>query len=1139
MNRRTALVVAVVGAASSVSLAATKTWVGGAPGGQYFDVSGNWTPSGAPGSFDLARFTLGSTYNVLWDDTTNNTTNTGLEVLGGNVTFRVDAGLPRTHTVTDFIVNAGRLNLVNQFTLRATSTGFVDITNGGRLDVNAGTTFDAPFARLDLGFSSNATENLLVVVDGVVNTRESYIGESAGTNGRATINGANGRWNLTDDLVVGGAGHGVLEVTTGAKVSNRNGFVGFSAGSSGTATITGTGSVWTNTGTLALGRPDGTSTGALTISANGRVNVGDTAASNNVGGFSFIEDASPDPSDGGVLSVFAGSTLTNNNTGNAGLSIGRGVGRHGSVLVSGAGATINDNLTFVGYQGTGTLTVNAGGKHIANSAEFATGGGTATVTVDGAGSLLWSKGDLSMGSGTFGGNADIDLTNGGDLRVGDATNDDPAYDVYVSDLSPIGTAGGVLTIANGSTLDSPLNTSIATFSGQSGRVIVNGTNSRWTTGFQMEIAYGSGSTGDLRIEAGGLARSNTNVLIGRGGTGTASVSGAGRLESGGNTSIGMDAGSVGTATIAGTNSSLAVGGQLQIGINGTGTLNINTGGKATAPNATLGVNATGVGTINLTGAGSLLDVEGDLTIGNLGRGIVNGGQGILVGDAATVSGDLDISDSNVAGNAGGNVVLNNNSTWAMNNVVRIAVSANTYGRLAVNSGSTFSTNSAIDLGTTGTGKLDVNTGGRVTLNSSGGGTELNIGFLNGSSGTVTIDGSGSMIDVNSSVRIAVVAGSAGNLTIRNNGRLAVGNVADLNAADGLLLLSDSRANGPGGKLTINAGGTLDHNGTVSIGPDLSGGQFGQLTLTGGASAIANVNGLVQVGRFGSLNVASGTFTVLGAANGVSVANGGRVNITGGDLRVPTLDFSFAGSAGVSMTNGRLTVDTVNAGLANTFTQSGGTNGPGGFGARKDMTIVGNYVLSGGNIEADLFGINGGFLTPDGINVIGNLTLSGGSLILHNVNFDPNNSGESLFIGASSRTGVFSSVSGAALSPTRYVAVLYSPATVFIKMARPGDANVDGTVAFDDLLILAQNYSDTITGRHWALGDFNGNGKTNFDDLLLLTQNYGLSGMGLPTTLGEGFSAEFAADWAMALSLAPEPGSIMSLLACAAVVRRRR
>ena len=57
---------------------------------------------------------------------------------------------------------------------------------------------------------------------------------------------------------------------------------------------------------------------------------------------------------------------------------------------------------------------------------------------------------------------------------------------------------------------------------------------------------------------------------------------------------------------------------------------------------------------------------------------------------------------------------------------------------------------------------------------------------------------------------------------------------------------------------------------------------------------------------------------------------------------------------------------------------------------------------------------------------------------------------------------------------------------------PGDANLDGTVNFTDLLTLAQNYNLSPNAM-WGQGDFNGDGSVNFSDLLILAQNYGSTG----------------------------------------------
>jgi uncharacterized delta-60 repeat protein len=61
----------------------------------------------------------------------------------------------------------------------------------------------------------------------------------------------------------------------------------------------------------------------------------------------------------------------------------------------------------------------------------------------------------------------------------------------------------------------------------------------------------------------------------------------------------------------------------------------------------------------------------------------------------------------------------------------------------------------------------------------------------------------------------------------------------------------------------------------------------------------------------------------------------------------------------------------------------------------------------------------------------------------------------------------------------------------------GDANKDGRVNFDDLLVLAANYNTT--GKVFSQGDFNYDGAVNFDDLLILASRYNQFLSASPTT----------------------------------------
>ena len=110
--------------------------------------------------------------------------------------------------------------------------------------------------------------------------------------------------------------------------------------------------------------------------------------------------------------------------------------------------------------------------------------------------------------------------------------------------------------------------------------------------------------------------------------------------------------------------------------------------------------------------------------------------------------------------------------------------------------------------------------------------------------------------------------------------------------------------------------------------------------------------------------------------------------------------------------------------------------------------------------------------------------------------------------------------------------------VLVRTTLKGDANLDGSVNFDDLASLAQNYNNTDGQRLWPHGDFNYDGNVNFDDLAAMAQNYNSA---LPTGPIPGASAEFHADLARALSAVPEPSILapVTLLAFGLMNRRTR
>lgn len=115
------------------------------------------------------------------------------------------------------------------------------------------------------------------------------------------------------------------------------------------------------------------------------------------------------------------------------------------------------------------------------------------------------------------------------------------------------------------------------------------------------------------------------------------------------------------------------------------------------------------------------------------------------------------------------------------------------------------------------------------------------------------------------------------------------------------------------------------------------------------------------------------------------------------------------------------------------------------------------------------------------------------------------------------------------SRTSFGGVTVDGSSVLIGYAAPGDGDLDGAVNFNDLLALAQNYGQS--NRVWESGDYDYSGDVTFNDLLLLAQNYGASGFVT--------GVDFASDWALARSLAPEPASLFAALFATSLARRRR
>jgi hypothetical protein len=126
----------------------------------------------------------------------------------------------------------------------------------------------------------------------------------------------------------------------------------------------------------------------------------------------------------------------------------------------------------------------------------------------------------------------------------------------------------------------------------------------------------------------------------------------------------------------------------------------------------------------------------------------------------------------------------------------------------------------------------------------------------------------------------------------------------------------------------------------------------------------------------------------------------------------------------------------------------------------------------------------------------------GSVVLNNLTLGTSFPTIANFSGS---TADYYAVAGNALTDGKYNAV-WSPNTLTDVAGNPGtatnpvrtfnflraDFNNNSTVNFDDLLILAANYNQTLAGPKNSKGDANYDGKVNFDDLLILAATYNTS-----------------------------------------------
>ena len=354
----------------------------------------------------------------------------------------------------------------------------------------------------DNGLSvGDKSDGKLSVIDGAIlsSSKDNIIGHYLDSAGEMTVSGANTSWThkYSAELVVGDQGNGKLNITAGAAVTSDTVYIGKQSGASGTVKVSGAGSTWTLDDTRHL------HVGYL---GKGLLEITNGAEVSNTYGEIGVESGA----DGTVTVSGAGSTWNNNSN----LSIGQngGVGTlnvfaggavftkqscrifpSGQVIVSGAGATLTGNMGV-----TGTLSIGTGGT--VSSVSGSVSGGETTV------------------KGTWSNSGSLTVSDGGRLNISGGGH-------VTSSYGEIGTLGSSapdqVTVNGGDWIDSG---SLQVGRHTDGTLTMNAGDVQ--VGAELVVARSSGSTGTLTI-GGGIVQVATELLIAdkAGSTGTVNLKG--------------------------------------------------------------------------------------------------------------------------------------------------------------------------------------------------------------------------------------------------------------------------------------------------------------------------------------------------------------------------------------------------------------------------------------------------------------------------------------------------------------------------------------------------------------------------------------------------------------------------------------
>lgn len=850
----------------------------------FYDVAICWSPNGVPISGDTANVgTVGGADTFLTIDPF-----TGAETAGS---LNIDAAASTTVT----------------FTIHGFGTpGFTSLTVDNDVVV---------------GVAGTGTSALTVTGAGAISNVDGIIGEQAGATGTATVTGTGSQWTNTGSLYIGGnsggaGGTGTLTVQTGGTIDVTNTLKLWGAG---TLTLDG-GTVRMDTLDVSLGTFN-FNTGTLNFSSNFTAgSAGPLGATVSVlSDQTLVADANVALEPGASLTVNGGVV-----TGTRG-TIGDVSGAASTATVTGTGSQWNSSSTLiVGEFGTGTLNVASGG--VVSSALGIIGNqalSTGTATVTGAGSQWTSSGELFIGND---GNGTLNVedrgvvSNGNTVAIGrsvgatgSATVTGTGSQLTSMDQLFVGDVGtGTLNISAGGVV-SNTDGIIGRQTG-SGTATVTGGGSQWNNSNDLIVGFdgngmltigsgaiaaagrfgsigvNSGSVGSVTVTGIGSQWNNTlDTRVGMRGGGTLIISSGGVVSNLLDGLIGANLGGTGTTTVTGTGSQWSNTGNLFVGNEGSGTLNIEAGGVVSNVDALIGNDTNSAGTVTVTGLGSQWNIFtnehepafwGDLFVGGAGTGTLNVEAGGVVstilaatiGKEATSTGTATVSGPGSQWGVGvltvgdaGTGTLNVEAGGEVSSFNAVVGAASTGTTTVTGPGSHWILMYELVVGDFGTATLNVEAGGVVSSTVAAIGNEAN------STGTVTVTGPESQW----TNLVSTAVGNGGNGTLNVEAGAVVSNDA------GFI----GKAAGSTGTATVTGAGSQWNNDSLYVGGSTSAnGGAGILDVNPGGTV--EVIGALTIWDAGTVNLNGGT---LNAADVVMAGstfnfNSGALNI-GNDLRI--------------------------------------------------------------------------------------------------------------------------------------------------------------------------------------------------------------------------------------------------------------